>query len=925
MKKKSYAGALAALLFFLIAGVAWADGVISGLVLDGRTGQPLRGATVEVEGTDITLTTDLGGVFQGTVPAGTLVLIVRSEGYTAQKLIDVEVADGGAKNVSAVLEPTDETVAAAEASGESTTISEEITVQAEAIDATEQALLAERKASAQIVDNIGSEEISKNAGSNAAGALKRVTGISVQDNKFVFVRGLGERYSNTQLNGSKMPSTEFERKVVPLDLFSSGLLEKITVSKSYTADQPGDFAAGVVSLETKQFPPQQRLTLGISVTDNEIATGEDILGYPGGVSFSGSGGQGLPAGFPNQRVRRFSSFTGEGFMDDELEALGESLIGDWTPPRESADQDTGFNLSYGNSFDRLGVVLSAQWSNGFDRREEVRNYYVFALGQPEVDSFYDVDYGIESTRQSLMANLAYRVGDNSQMRFRGLLTDVSQGEGRFQTGFYANIGNDIENFRIQFKEQNVENFQLSGDHFYPSIGSGGSLLEWRGSVSTAETGENLREALYTEEPEGFSLEPFGQSGFMFFNDLADDLNDYRLDWSTFFTADDSFGSIKVGAAFIENERDFAGRRLFYAGRPRGPDFTAPPEEIYTAEFIEPRGWRLNEVTQPTDNYLGAQDVTALYAQGDWNRGKWRLIGGVRYEDNQQDVFSFDRLDPTQEVGDTAELEEQNVLPAFSAVYQINDRMALRGSLSRTVNRPEFRELASFAFNALVGGFTVFGNPDLEQATLDSADLRWEWFPTATEVVAFSVFYKDFSNPIEQVAVPGSIPSLTFANADGAENQGFEVELRRSFASFSDGLASFTGIVNYTFVDSEINLDEATTDFTNLNRPLSGQPDNVLNVVLEWAPPQWNTVVRALYNFKDDTILFGGRRGLEDVVEDSRSTFDLVWLQGLPGGFNLKATASNLNDEARDWFQGGEVWRSYKEGRSFGLSIGYTFQ
>ncbi|MEM1248866.1 MAG: TonB-dependent receptor [Acidobacteriota bacterium] len=911
-----------ALVLCLLATAAFAQGgSVTGFVLDARTGQPVRGATLVFEGADLTITSDLSGVFQSALGEGTWTVLVTADGYETQKVVDVVVTAGGVANVSVVLNPTGD----GSSDEAQSAISEEVTVTAEAIAATETALLAERKSAAQIVDNIGSEEISKNAGSNAAGALKRVTGISVQDSKFVFVRGLGERYSNTQLNGSKMPSTEFERKVVPLDLFSSGLLEKITVSKSYTVDQPGDFAAGVVSLETKQFPARQRFSFGASASSNDIATGEDILNYPGGLSFSGDGGQGLPAGFPSEQIRRLSFFTGEGFTDAELEGLGESLIGDWTPERDSAPFDSGFNITYGNSFDRLGLVLSGNWGNSFRARDEARDYYRFSLGEPARESFYDIEYGTESVRQSLMGNLAYRLGDNTQIRFRGLLTDLAQGEGRIQTGFFANAANNIIDNRIQFKSQDVQNLQLSADHFFSNAGSGGSLLEWRAAVSTAETGENLRQALYDEVGDGtFQLEPLGQSGFLFFNDLEDDLNDYRVDWSTFFSGDNSFGSVKFGLAATENERTFVGRRMFFSGRPRGVDFTAPPEDIYTEEFIERGSWVLREVTNNTDNYVGTQDIYGAYAQGDWSFGKWRLIGGLRFEDQEQEVLTIDPFNDGAPTRDPAGFDESNILPAFSAVYSISDRQSLRASASRTVNRPEFREIASFAFLGVLGGFTVFGNPELEQATIDALDVRWEWYPSAAEIIAFSVFYKDFDSPIEQVAIPGSIPSLSFANATGAENAGFEVEIRRALAK-EGFFRDFTGILNYTFVDSQIELDPETTDSTNLDRALAGQPDNVLNAVLEWAPNQGNTIVRLLYNFKDDTILFGGRRGLADVIEDSRSTFDIVWQQTLPRGFSLTATATNLADEERFWTQGGESWRIYNEGVGFGLSFGYSFQ
>ena len=418
----------------LLPAALLATGAVSGVVLDGRTGQPVRGATLAFEGTEVASETDLNGVFQARLEDGTYVATVSAEGFETQKVVAVVVRSEQDAHVSVVLVPAGDAPAGVDVPAAG--ISEEITVQADAVEATAAAMLTERKASAQIIDNIGSEEIAKNSGSDAASALRRVTGISLQDDKYVFVRGLGDRYSNTQLNGTKLPSTEFERKTVPLDLFAADLLEKVTVSKSYTADQPGDFVAGVVELETKQFPPRQHFSLGAKAGHNTATTGEPWLIYPGGVSSSGSGGQQLPSGIPDDPLLRTSIITSDGFTPAELEAFGEDLIGDWSPDPDEGPWDRGFKASYGNSFGRVGLLLSAGADNDHAVREEQRAYYTIpAPGRPvDRTSLFDFDYGIEQARQSLMGNLAVRAGDNSQVRFRGLFTSLSEAEGRFQEG-----------------------------------------------------------------------------------------------------------------------------------------------------------------------------------------------------------------------------------------------------------------------------------------------------------------------------------------------------------------------------------------------------------------------------------------------------------------------------------------------------------
>jgi len=919
----------ASVLAFPASLLAQPSGAVSGMVLDARTGLPVRSATLAFEGSEITTQTDLNGVFQARLPIGTWLVLVTAPGYQPQKLTGVAVEQGGTANVSVVLDAAAQRPASEEPA---TVLSEEITVQAEAIAATEQALLAERKAAAQIVDNIGSEEISKNSGSDAAGALKRVTGISLQEDKFVYVRGLGDRYSNTQLNGSRIPSTEFERKVVPLDLFPAELLEKITVSKSYTVDQPGDFVAGVVELETRAFPPNRRLRFGVSGGYHSETTGEPLLAYPGGLGPSGGGGQALPPGVPDQKLLRVSPFTGDGFSAEELEAFGELLIGDWSPQQRSRGPvDQGYELSYGNSFDRVGLLLSATLENEFENRQEERAYYGLGSdGGLTRQSDFDFDYGEERVRGSLMGNVAFRLGDHTQLQLRGLDTTLAHTEGRIQEGNASDFAQDIRDLRLQFRDQEVTTFQLSADHFSKRFGgSGGSVLKWRVATSDAATEENLREVIYEERFGELVLSNQGQTGFFYFNDLEDELLDGRVDWQVFFAGSgESFGSLELGLARLEGDRRFDGRRLrFFPRRTTGIDLSAPPEEIYSEENIHPDFFEIREVTNPTDSYTGNQTVDAAYAQGDWSWGPWRVIGGARWEDSTIEVLSFERTTPDQATAIT--VAEESVLPSLSVVYALGPRTNLRGSYSRTVNRPELRELAPFEFKGIVGGLLVKGNPDLEQAEIDSLDLRWEHFPSGGEVLAASIFYKELDDPIESVLVAAANITETYLNADRAENLGFELEARKRLGSSFSGTAwldSITVLFNYAWVESEIDIPAGQTILTNPNRPLTGQPDDLLNFVVEWAPPRFGhgTTVRLLYNRIDEKVLLGGALGVPDVFEEARETVDLVWSQPLVRGLGMKVSAMNLLEEEKVWTQGGAIWRRYQPGRSFGLSFGYAF-
>lgn len=909
---------LATVLVAASAGTALAAGQLSGAVLNGLTGQPVPGATVRLDGTEVSVRTSPDGIFRLSAAAGDHTVVVEKDGFVRQQTA-VRLAEGDARDLSMVLMPRK-----GSAGDGTAAFGDTITVQDEA-DATEAALLAQRKGAAQISDAIGNIEIAKNTGSDAAGALKRVTGISLQDDKYVYVRGLGERYSNTTLNGSKVPSTEFERKVVPLDLFSADLLEKITVSKSYTVDQPGDFVAGFVDMETLRFPAQRTASIGLSVGYDSVTTGEPFAGYGGGLGTLGDGGQALPASIPADDLIRFSRFTGEGFTAEELEGFGEQLIGQWAPERSGdAPVNRGYKLSYGNTFGNLGLVLSANYGRSYDVRDEERNIFsVRADGGVRPRNTYDMEFNDEEVRQSLVGNLSYRLGDDHQVELRTLYTDVATAEARTTTGFFSDLSSNVLDRRLSYLDQEVLNLQLSGEHFLPNAFGDGSLLEWRLSDSTAETTENRRQTLYEElQPGRFELTDNASSGFLYFNDLEDDLLDSGVDWTTFLGGR-VVGSLKLGAAYTENERDFDGRRLRFAHRNvRGLDLTLPPEELFTAENIDPFGFEIEEVTRPTDTYRGHQEITAGYAQADLTFGDWRVIGGLRVEGASIELLTRERGLNGGSV--TTALDESEVLPALTLVYGLTANQNLRLATSRTVNRPDFRELAPFKYTHIAGGFAVTGNPDLVSADVTSYDLRWEWFPSADEVVAASVFYKDFDSPIESVLVAAAENLQTYTNAESAENFGLELEARRNLGSVARSLSDLTLIANYTYVDSTISIDPAVTSLTNTDRPLAGQADNVVNLVTEWSRPAWGTGVRLLLNYTGEKVAYGGQLGLPDVLEEPRTTLDLVWRQqlGWVPGLGLKLSATNLLDEERRWTQGGGTFRLYEPGVGYSLSLSY---
>lgn len=886
-------------------------GFVAGVVRDGFNGMTLPSAPVTVVSTGRTVHTELDGGFRVRAPAGPQEVRVSFGGYTG-RVLAVEVAAGETTRLEVALEME--------------RFTEEVVVSAEAIDAelfTAEAQLVERRKAAAITDNLASEEMKENADSNAASAMKRVAGLTVVDNQYVFVRGLGERYSNTTLNGAVLPTTEPDKRVVPLDLFPTGLIESVSVVKSYLPDKPADFSGGLVEIDPLSFPTEPVLSFSMSQGMNSRTSFKDGLGYFGGardwLGFD-DGTRSLPPAIPPQRVVRASRFTEAGFDPERLEAMGESFANVWSAKPTPIRQNQSFSFVAGNSWDRFGAIVSGTWSESHQNRDEERIFYAVSAGDLEVQNDYDFDVTTSKTSTGLVGNLAYRFSGNHRLALENFYTHNSRNEARIFEGYNNDVGENIRNTRLFWVEETIFSSTLAGEHFLPGLAS--SQLEWKATLSRAARDEpDLRETLYEFNPavDGLVLADESQSGFRMFNDLDDEVRELGFDWSAFFTQWSGLPAMfKFGPSLTLRERDFGSRRFRLNPRVAGAvDLTAEPEQIFTPENIG-AFYELREETRPTDTYGAEQTVTAAYGMLDLPLGRnLRVIGGVRVERSRQQVDTFDPFSRASEPI-TARLEDTDLLPGVNAVYALTDRANLRASYSHTVNRPEFRELAPFEFTDVVGGRAVVGNPDLQRALIRNLDLRFETFPGDGEVLAASVFYKDFENPIERIVQPTAQLRTSYTNALGARNAGVEVESRQEVGRLSVS-------ANYTFVRSRIELEAASGQVqTNFDRPLAGQSPHVFNLSADLDLPEVGGSIRVLYNYFGERIVDVGSLGMPDIYEEGRGALDAVFSKRF-ASWSLRASFDNLLDSEHRFTQGGKKQRTFGLGRSFSLSISYAIR
>ena len=904
----------AALLVSAVPAAAQDTGRVAGVVIDQTNAITLPGVPVEAVGTTFITYTDLDGRYDLELPVGGHQLRISLGGY-AEQLVNIEIVDGAVTEVQVSLATN--------------VFAEEVAVVAPTLEAqssTASAQMMLRMRAPGVQDNIGGSEMRSNNDSDAADAMSRVTGVSVVDSQSVFVRGLGERYSNTTLNGATLPTTEPDRRVVPLDLFPSGLIDSVQVSKTYTPDKPSQFAGGLVEIIPLKLPAETAYEFSLGGAYNSVTTGKSGLGYDGGSPWNGfdGGARALPAGFPDRKVIRGGRFTSDelGFLRNELERLGESFNNVWDPVAQDQPMNQSYSGLFGGRFGKLGVVATLRHSQTSQITDEERTFYkVGAGGVERFNGPYDFDETRFVSTVGGVGNLAYQLSPNHRLSVDNFYTHVGTDETRIFEGFNTDADADIRNQRLFFVEEQIRAHHVGGDHLFPNASN--SRLDWKIAVSQADRAEpDLREVLYEFDParEAFVLADESQSGLRQFNDLVDDSVELSANWSTLVANWAGLPTqLKLGTSYIDRTRDFLSRRLrFVPTNTRGLDLSRPAEELFTPGFIGPN-FQLKEETRPTDQYDAAQETLSAYGMIDVPLAvRLRLVAGARVENFRQQVDTFDPF-ARAVFGTTdvirADLDETDVFPAVNLVYSVRNNQNLRVGFSQTVNRPEFRELAPFEFTDVVGGRATVGNPGLQQSLIQNVDVRWELFPgSGEEVVAASFFFKNFDNPIERIVEPTAQLRTSFTNADSARNAGFEIEGRKGIGEYL-----FLG-ANYTWVDSEVTLDAAARQVqTSLVRPLAGTSKNLFNTMIEVSNAGYSG--RLLLNFFDDRISDVGSLDLPDIIQDARSSLDFVFAKRFQQ-VSFRFAISNLTDAPYVFTQGGLDQRVYKLGRTmaFGLSV-----
>ncbi|PCJ26880.1 MAG: hypothetical protein COA96_04430 [SAR86 cluster bacterium] len=798
----------------------------------------------------------------------------------------------------------------------------------------------EKRATAAVSNVIGQEQFTRSGDSNIAEGLKRVAGLSTVGGKYVYVRGLGERYSTTLLNGSLLPSPEPINRVVPLDLFPTAIMDSVLVQKTYSAQFPSEFGGGVLQLRTKKSTDELFWNLSSTISGTQNTSFRTGLTMPGGDSdWLGydDGYRDIPTALKvatanGQELKRTSQFFGgSGYSGAQLQSIGRSLRNEYNVEKETLPADFNISSSFGNFHEigrsgmRLSYLAALDYSNSWDTRQIERNSYKTSDAGLEIDD--DLDYfGTEhSIDVSSIFTSSLDFNQNHNIRLTTVLLRKTDDIVSELVGDQAAEA-EVKVNEIEWIERELFSNQLQGDHYFPDYNE--LVLNWRYSNVKAERdAPDTRKYRYDLFPDGYRFSTRADGNVRRFSVLDDTAENLGIDLTmTFYGPANSVITAHAGFERTEKRRDSEIRRYSYFDQGSIASnqelLLMSLEEILQADNIDPDGFELREFTRPTDSYNATNESDAYYIETEVNfDDRLRFSLGFRSEDFSQNVSTFDLFRDGVEVN--AKQTSNDLLPAFNATF-INQDHQFRIAYSETLSRPDFRELSPAAFTDPLTGREIVGNPDLKIASIKNYDFRWEWYFGFNDYMSFGLFYKEFNKPIESIVQPGADKRLSFVNANSGENMGAEFELTKSL-EFLGGIWEDVYIQgNVTHIDSTVEIAEVDRGvLTNTSRALQGQSDWLFNAQIGYEPFSGKTAT-LLYHYSGERISQVGTSGAPDLIEQPFGELNVVYIQEISDNWKLTLKAKNLFDEASEVTQGGLITTSFNRGRELSLKIDYRF-
>ena len=926
---------LAAALIFIITTFKAYAADIKGKVTDSTTGEPLIGATIQIDGTPKATATDIDGLFafSGLDENANYTLTIKYISYKTKKIDGVR-AEAQPQVIEIKLTPDEQTL-------------NEVTVTGVARKNTEIAVIQMTKSSPVIVSNVSAQEITKTQDTNAGEVIRRVPGVSLIDDKFVMVRGLSQRYNNVWINGGAVPSSEADSRAFSFDLIPSSQIDNMQIVKTPSPEYPADYTGGFITITTKDIPAENTAELSVGGNWNDITSFSDFKYAKGsGTDFLGfdSGMRGLNGGINST----LNSIAGNG-----VDLQNNHLNNDWRVRNMNPVGDLKLSGSLGRSWklgDRqLGMIAAFNYSNEYRKYEDMQNN-LFGVYDADKDQSNYLRYSVDdqynhNVRLGAMLNFTLLSADgNSKYQLKNIFNQIGNDRYTWREGLSAQSDNE-NSAEYYYRSRTTYNGQITGKHTFAL-----DELDWSASYSYANRNVPDRRRYLIND----ALEP-GVMQLTSLNDISREwtkLDEHIVSAAVNDKHDFKFGSftpsLKFGAYGEYRTRKYTTRDFIYNWNAASNTLPDGFRQFDLSEMLSDESYfgadrlYLLEEQHMRNNYKGNNYLGAGYFAANIPLGNFNIYAGLRYE--------YDHMELITNTRDNAEspfshnYEYNDLFPSVNTTYKINDKHQLRLSYGKTVNRPEFREVSPSVFYDFDLASNVQGNTDLKPCYIQNVDFRYEFYPSKGELISIAAFYKYFDSPIEWTYTVTGGTSLVYSymNAQRANNYGIELDIRKDLSFI--GLPGFSWSFNGALIKSRVKFEAGSKEE---DRPMQGQSPYLVNTGLFYKNDKLQLDVALLYNRIGKRIIGVGRSEgttsgnealrVPDSYEMPRDVIDLSASKKFGNHWELKLSIRDLlaqkvyykqfadvhysNGTSREVEQ---ITRAYKPGRNIGVSAVYKF-
>ncbi len=934
-------------------------GKIRGTVVKNTNGKPVIGANVHVSGTTKGDATDLDGRFEIAIKPGVYDLRLTYISLRTKKIRDVKVKKGKVNFLGKLYMAKD-----------SGTLSE-VEVTAERVKNNEKAMLSLKKQSTKMIDAISAEKFKETGDGDAAEAMKRVTGVSVQDDKYVFVRGLGGRYTKTTLNGVSIPGLDPNKNSLQMDIFPTNILSNMVVSKNFTADLPADFTGGLVNIETNEFPGKKTFNVSVGLGYNPaMHFNSDHLTYEGGkLDFLGfdDGTREIPT----SRSKNIPTYVDA--VRDKGTGKYQSILRDFNPnmsvERKSSMMDGSFGFSLGNQTEKgdvkIGYNLALTYENSTRYYDSVQyNFY----GKPEDPTEYGLEarelqnggYGKNNVLIGALGGLGLKT-ENAKYKLNILRLQ----NGEKKAGLYDYTGADQgANFKakqhnLEYTQRSLTNILLSGEH---SNADGSWKLNWKASPTFSSIkSPDIRYSRIRTDGSGFSVGSESGIPKRIWRFLEEVNYQGQVNLIHQYQFNDREAELNFGGSYTYKQRDYEIQAFDIVPQKdvqitrNDPRQIMKEENLWTPENKFGTVYKPNFIPNNSNKYKSNVNKPSVYVSNEMMPLK-RLSTtlGLRVEKYTQRYTGIDPV-TNKQLNNKKFLDHLDLFPSVNLTYELTPDQNLRASYSRTIARPSFKEASKATIfdpitgKTFIGGFVkdqtpsgeVIWDGELTATRINNFDLRWEWFQKGEQMISLTGFYKSFDNPIEMVQFLKAKNNIQPRNVGDGQIIGLEFEIRQNLGRISNALSNFSFNGNFTLNNSQIKIgpNEMSSRIENARkgkevdetRAMAGQAPYIINAGIGYKGDKNGIQGGLYYNVKGKTLHVVGVGYRPDVYTEPfhNLKFNIGKTFGKNDQLELNVKVSNLlNDDQAKLFQAYEAKDQYYSRkfphRSFSLSVGYNF-